>query len=221
MKYLIAALLFLCASLYTKSAATAAPNPQLPCQKVSILGKSHKLCWTFDDHPSKHTPAILKVLRKHKIRATFFVVGWPLRYAARYPKLKNAKLYLKWFKEIVKDKHLIGNHTVTHANLCLSSKAKIRRELTQTQKYVKQFSGSTPTIWRTPFLALCGKAIREARRLKLKHVTCHVQDYKWSARRMWYKLRRRVRRGRKYSIILIHRSSSKLRYLLRMIKRNP
>ena len=221
MRYFTVMLVLVTASLYTKSAAIAAPPPQLPCQKISILGKSHRLCWTFDDHPSKYTPSILKILRKHNIRATFFVVGWPLRYYVRYPKAKNAQLYLKWFKEIVKDRHGIGNHTVTHANLCLSSKRRIRWELRDTQRYVKRFGNVTPTLWRAPLLAFCRNARREARRLKLTHVSCHVQDYRRSPRRMWLRLRRRVLRGKKYSIILMHASSQKLRQFLRLIKHHP
>ncbi|WP_294359879.1 polysaccharide deacetylase family protein [uncultured Clostridium sp.] len=35
---------------------------------------------TFDDGPSKNTPAVLEVLKKHNIKATFFVVGEQFQY---------------------------------------------------------------------------------------------------------------------------------------------
>jgi len=221
MKYYTATALLATTFLYTKSPAIAAPPPELPCQKISILGKSHKLCWTFDDHPLKYTPDILKVLRQHNIRATFFVVGWPLQYYARYPHQKHPQLYLNWFNLIVKDKHLIGIHGLTHGNLCKMPKRKMRQELVLTKGYIKRFGGTTATLWRAPFLVRCRMVNREARRLKLVHVPCHVQDYRRTAKQMWMRLRWRVLHDKTYSIILIHMNACKLCQFLRLIKKHP
>lgn len=57
---------------------------------------------TFDDGPSSHTPKILDILDKYKIKATFFVLG------------TSAKNYPEYLKREVELGHSIGNHTYSH-----------------------------------------------------------------------------------------------------------
>lgn len=58
---------------------------------------------TFDDGPvPEATPFILSVLRKHGIKATFFMVGDNVR--------KHPELY----QQVVSEGHRIGNHTFNH-----------------------------------------------------------------------------------------------------------
>lgn len=57
---------------------------------------------TFDDGPSKHTPAVLDILKKEGIKATFFVLG---EHVERNPDIA---------KRIVEEGHSIGNHTYNH-----------------------------------------------------------------------------------------------------------
>ena len=62
---------------------------------------------TFDDGPSKTvTPEVLKVLDKHKVKGTFFVMGKTLeRGGAEAEKI---------LKEVYESGHAIGNHTYSH-----------------------------------------------------------------------------------------------------------
>jgi len=58
---------------------------------------------TFDDGPHPvGTPALLDVLRRHEVTATFFLVGTAVE---RFPDAVDA---------IVADGHLVGNHSMTH-----------------------------------------------------------------------------------------------------------
>ena len=58
---------------------------------------------TFDDGPIPEcTPFILDTLRRHDVKATFFMVGDNVR---KYPEL---------FRQIIDDGHQIGNHTHNH-----------------------------------------------------------------------------------------------------------
>ena len=60
---------------------------------------------TFDDGPSPEaTPFILDVLKKEKVKATFFLVG------------RNIEQYPILFKKIIADGHIIGNHSYSHKN---------------------------------------------------------------------------------------------------------
>src|SRR5437879_4911610 len=57
---------------------------------------------TFDDGPSESTPALLDVLEKHSVPATFFMCGVNVRRCAAIA------------REVHGRGHEIGNHTDTH-----------------------------------------------------------------------------------------------------------
>ena len=58
---------------------------------------------TFDDGPIPEvTPWVLDLLRKEKIKATFFCVG------------ENVMRYPEVYQQILKDGHSVGNHTYNH-----------------------------------------------------------------------------------------------------------
>ncbi|MBI5009461.1 MAG: polysaccharide deacetylase family protein [Bacteroidia bacterium] len=61
------------------------------------------LCITFDDGPNHFsTPAILKILDEHNVKALFFCKG------------ENAELYPDLFQRIISEGHLAGNHCYSH-----------------------------------------------------------------------------------------------------------
>lgn len=73
---------------------------------------------TFDDGPDpEYTPQLLKVLKQHKARATFFVVG---ERAEKYPELIDM---------IIRDGHLLGNHSWSHTALPLISRTARFKEI--------------------------------------------------------------------------------------------
>lgn len=57
---------------------------------------------TFDDGPSENTPEILKILKKHGVKATFFVTG------------KEGDKAKEWYKQIVAEGHTLGMHSYSH-----------------------------------------------------------------------------------------------------------
>lgn len=57
---------------------------------------------TFDDGPSENTPEILKILKKHGVKATFFVTG------------KEGDKAKEWYRQIVADGHTLGMHSYSH-----------------------------------------------------------------------------------------------------------
>jgi peptidoglycan/xylan/chitin deacetylase (PgdA/CDA1 family) len=65
-------------------------------------GTGRTVALTFDDGPSRWTPQILDVLREHRVRATFFVIGQQVIAAPDV------------VAEAAADGHLIGNHTWSH-----------------------------------------------------------------------------------------------------------
>lgn len=81
--------------------------------------KKKYVALTFDDGPSKeYTPKILNILKKNKMKATFFIVG------------KHAKENPLIVKRILNEGHEIGGHTYSHHQLVpLSTKKKAEKEI--------------------------------------------------------------------------------------------
>ncbi|MET0235755.1 MAG: glycosyltransferase [Kibdelosporangium sp.] len=95
---------------------------------------------TFDDGPDPTwTPQILSILRKHRVPATFFVVG---SMGARHPDLLRA---------IHESGSEIGLHTFTHPDLVDVSQWQLDRELDQTQMVLAGSTGLTTNLFRPPY----------------------------------------------------------------------
>src|SRR5262249_55671830 len=78
----------------------------LPHRLFLVRGKprTNSVSLTFDDGPHpEHTPRLLDLLKKHEIKATFFVVG---RQAERYPDL---------VRRMADEGHDVANHSFFHA----------------------------------------------------------------------------------------------------------
>lgn len=104
---------------------------------------------TFDDGPDPlATPALLKMLKTHGIKATFFVTGIK---AARYPDLVQT---------IVTQGHTVGNHSYSHdALIGLKGCAAIRKEIMATQNFLQTLN-IIPLVFRPP-LGIIGPGLRK------------------------------------------------------------
>lgn len=84
-------------------------------RSLGLLSYSHgsrrdpRIAITIDDGPSPMTPQILEILRKYRVKATFFVCG------------NRAKLFPKHLEAIKKDGHQIESHGFQHKILFLFS----------------------------------------------------------------------------------------------------
>lgn len=86
---------------------------------------------TFDaGYENGYTAAILDALKKHKVHATFFVVG---NYINTSPEL---------VKRMLAEGHTVGNHTYSHPNMAsISSKECFQKELTDLEAKYKEVTG--------------------------------------------------------------------------------
>ncbi|MEV4639342.1 polysaccharide deacetylase family protein [Actinoplanes sp. NPDC049548] len=95
---------------------------------------------TLDDGPDpSYTPEVLKILHKHHISATFFVIG---QSAAAHPGL---------IRSLVDAGHTVGTHTWSHANLRKLSAAKVRTEIRRAVDTVAATTGRAPSLFRAPY----------------------------------------------------------------------
>jgi cellulose synthase/poly-beta-1,6-N-acetylglucosamine synthase-like glycosyltransferase/peptidoglycan/xylan/chitin deacetylase (PgdA/CDA1 family) len=97
---------------------------------------------TFDGGPdARWTPAILDVLKRHQVGGTFFAVG---RDVARHPEI---------VRRMLAEGHEVGNYTYTHADLDTSGDARIRFELSLTQRALAGAAGVKTRLMRMPYSA--------------------------------------------------------------------
>lgn len=94
---------------------------------------------TFDDGPSKYTNQILNILKRHNIKATFFVLGNTSSYGLRmYRKMKRLG-------------HSIGNHTYSHHfNRIYSSPKAFFADFYRMERLLQRVIGIRARLFRFP-----------------------------------------------------------------------
>jgi peptidoglycan-N-acetylglucosamine deacetylase len=154
---------------------------------------SRQLALTFDDGPNDpHTLSLLKVLAKHNVSATFFLIG---RHVRQIPRVAH---------EISQAGHVIGNHTFDHPLLIFKNESEIRRELLQCRSAIEDAIGAHSNLFRPPFGGRRPAVIRVARELGLQTIMWNITGYDWSAppaAEIERKISGRIRGG---DVILLH-----------------
>lgn len=126
---------------------------------------------TFDDGPHPDvTPGILKTLKKHQVKATFFMLGSQVEY---YPNLAS---------DVMEAGHEIGNHTMNHQDLTVLHPHEIREEIEQSSDLIERATGQKPTLLRPPYGALNDQVKQLANELKLSMIMWSVDSIDWQSR---------------------------------------
>ena len=109
----------------------------------SAQNASKKIALTFDDgpHPSQ-TKAILDILDRYGVRATFFMVG------------VNIENYPEAAKAVISAGHEVGNHTYSHAKIGKMTELEVSRELDACESLLVDILGYEPHLFRPPQGAL-------------------------------------------------------------------
>jgi peptidoglycan/xylan/chitin deacetylase (PgdA/CDA1 family) len=101
---------------------------------------SRSVALTFDDGPHPVTTrAVLRILREHDMRATFFLLGHKV---VAHPDV---------VREIHAAGHTLGVHGFQHDRLfCLRSSRYAVTQIERTQRAIEAACGVTPTLFRPP-----------------------------------------------------------------------
>ncbi len=115
--------------------------PQAPgwrIARVSVPGNYVAL--TFDDGPSASvTPKVLDILKRHHVRATFFVLGENV--------VRNKGIVARAAAE----GHEIASHSWNHPNLSKMSQAQVISQMDRTAAAIREATGSEPALMRPPY----------------------------------------------------------------------
>jgi peptidoglycan/xylan/chitin deacetylase (PgdA/CDA1 family) len=161
---------------------------------IGTPGRGKKVALTFDDGPNPAcTPALLDILAKNNVRATFFMIG---RFVQQQHELA---------RRIFESGHEIANHTYTHPHLSLCSARKTRQELQDCESAIKDAGvANTYGLFRAPFGARRPATLHVARELGLTPIQWSVTTFDWnapSAERIEQNALKRLRGG---DVLLFH-----------------
>jgi len=95
----------------------------------------------------RNTAAILDILEKHRVRATFFVVGW---IAERYPAL---------VREISRHGHEIGCHSYLHRKIYDLTPEEFREDTRRAKNILEDITGKTVLGYRAPSYSITKKSL--------------------------------------------------------------
>jgi len=152
-----------------------------------------RVALTFDDGPDlAATPNLLKVLKRHEIKAAFFPIGTKTR---EYPGI---------IKQIDQEGHILGNHSFRHAwwtNFLISG--ALDREIMMAQKAIEAAIGKVPAYFRPPMGLTNPHLGRGLKKHGLSVVGWDVRpfDIRTSTEKVIKRVLKKIRNG---SIILLH-----------------
>ncbi|HEU4426964.1 MAG TPA: polysaccharide deacetylase family protein [Pilimelia sp.] len=150
---------------------------------------------TFDDgpHPT-HTPQILALLRAHRVRATFCLVGIE---AYRYPRL---------VAQIVREGHSLCNHSWLHElDLGKRPAAEIRENLARTNAAIRRaVPGARIGYFRHPGGLWTKAAATVSRQLGMVPLDWNVDPSDWDDATAAQISQRVLAQSRTGSVILLH-----------------
>lgn len=135
--------------------------------KCKLKEKSNAVALTFDDGVDLYqTPKVLEVLKRHNVKATFFIIG---EKAERNPEIVEA---------ILAGGHKIGIHTYSHkGTFPLLSYVKTYEEIKKTQVILEKISKQPVTLFRPPFGVTNPNIGKVVKKINLQTIGWSIRSY--------------------------------------------
>lgn len=174
----------------TKAKKAADANyPAAPQANWWPAKNSKYIYLTLDDGPGPQTGQILDVLKKHKVKATFFVIGKMVR-------TREALL-----QRVIDEGHGLGNHTYDHANLAQLSAAGVKDQLLHAAEKIGPEAGA---CFRPPYGALNDRARQVASSVDMQPVLWTIDTDDWSPSASVGSISAQLRKAHPGSVVLMH-----------------
>lgn len=139
-----------------------------------------------------HTQALLNVLNRYNIKATFFLVStWVDAYPA-------------WVKTLADSGMEVNNHSSTHPHLNQFSYAGVQAEVNGCSDKIQAITGVRPTLFRCPYGEYNDTVIRAVRDLGVTPIQWDVDSLDWSGNSASDITNRVLSKVKPGSIILFH-----------------
>lgn len=166
-------------------------NHEVPIYSVEtdkkVVAITFDCAWGSDD-----IEELVGILDKYKIKATFFVVGtWLDKYPDKV-KLLNKK------------GHEIANHSDNHLDMTKISEDKIKTEIENLNKKIKQLTGKDNNLFRAPYGEYNNKLIKTAKSIGQYVIQWDVDSLDWKELGVEPIVNRVINKVKNGSIILFH-----------------
>jgi peptidoglycan/xylan/chitin deacetylase (PgdA/CDA1 family) len=130
-------------------------------------GGKPQIALTFDDGPGPYTREVLDILEKHEAPATFFVIGGASDAQARL------------IQEEVARGHVVGNHTVHHAEMATLSRRDQASEVDGQTEAIELFGAPKPRLFRPPYNSWNDTTLEITDRRKMLTVLWSIDTNDW------------------------------------------
>jgi peptidoglycan-N-acetylglucosamine deacetylase len=170
-------------------------NKQIPIYCVDTPEK--KIAISFDAAwGADKTEELLKILKEHNIKTTFFLVGF---WVDKFPEM---------VKKISDEGHEVANHSARHPQMSTLSKEQIITELNSTSAKIEAIIGKPTTLLRPPFGDYNNRLIETSHELGYQVIQWDVDslDYKdYGTQSIVDRVLKKVKNG---SIVLFHNNAT-------------
>jgi peptidoglycan/xylan/chitin deacetylase (PgdA/CDA1 family) len=147
---------------------------------------------TFDDGPNEpYTSQILDILKKFHVKASFFVCG------------KNAQYYPQVTKNIVKEGHIIANHTYSHSRFLMYT-GLLPKEIEKTKRIIQETTSKNSNFFRPPWGIVTPWLRKYLKTNDYKLVLYDIEAYDWRKTSAMIIVKKVLEKVKPNSIILLH-----------------
>jgi chitin deacetylase len=166
--------------------------PDAATKAIAQSQEPKPIALTFDDGPwANSTSQVLNILKKNKIKATFFVVG---RQVQTYPQLT---------KQIIADGHAIANHSWSHQYHQFNQSGAVR-EIDGTTELIYKTTGVKTALFRPPGGVMNNGLVSYAHQKKYGVIMWSADSLDWRYRNTTGVVDRVLREAKPGGIVLMH-----------------
>ncbi|WP_242307991.1 polysaccharide deacetylase family protein [Bacillus cereus group sp. BfR-BA-01331] len=155
---------------------------------------------------NEYLPRILEILKKHDVKATFFLEG------------RWVKENLRFAKMIVDANQEVGNHSYTHPNMKTLSTDEIRDQLQKTNRMIEAATNQKVRWFAPPSGSFRDEVVKIADDFQMGTIMWTVDTIDWKRPEPGVLLQRVMRKIHPGAIVLMHPTSSTTEALDTMIK---
>ena len=173
----------------------AKTNRKLPVYSVD-RGENKSIAISFDAAwGADKTRKIVEILKAHDVKATFFLVGfWVDAYKQEVAFLADSGME-------------IGNHSKNHLHMSTLNEEKIEEEVEYVNTAVRELTGVSPKVFRSPFGEYNDAVISAVESLGMTPIQWDVDSLDWKGISASEIISRVVGKVKNGSIILCHNNS--------------
>jgi peptidoglycan-N-acetylglucosamine deacetylase len=163
----IARAVLVLAALTVPAAAKGWPTP---AAGESASGDIEVL-FTFDDGPNpKTTPQVLDILAAHHIHAVFFLLG---------ERIKDSKVAPKLIDRMLREGHIIANHTFHHYDLCKKPEDVAEKDIDDGKATIEANARMKTQWFRAPGGAHCDRLDKMLADRHIAHFHWDLDPQEW------------------------------------------